>query len=244
MKKLFTSKKKLLFLVITLLMVFCQQETMAQSQRVAGNVSDVRGEPLPGATVAVKGTTKGASTDMNGNFQIQLTPEENTLVITMVGFTTKEIPVSFGRDMKIVLEESVSEIKEVVVVGYGSVTKKEITGAVSIVKASQINKMPVRSAADILQGKAAGVTVSQSSGSPGSASVVHVRGIGSINGSTDPLYVVDGLPQNDINYLNPNDIESIAVHKDASVAAIYGSRASNGVIIVTTKSGSENNKVT
>lgn len=244
MKKLFTSMKKLLFLVITLLMVFCQQETMAQSQRVAGNVSDVRGEPLPGATVAVKGTTKGTSTDFDGNFQIQLNPEENTLVITMVGFITKEISASFGQDMKIVLEESISDLKEVVVVGYGSVTKKEITGAVSVVKGSQINKMPVRSVADILQGKAAGVTVSQSSGSPGSASVVHVRGIGSINGSTDPLYIVDGLPQNDINYLNPNDIESIAVHKDASVAAIYGSRASNGVIIVTTKSGSKNNKVT
>ena len=244
MKKLFTSKKKLLFLVITLFMVMCQQTAMAQNQRAIGNVSELGGEPLPGATVTVKGTTKGVSTDSNGNFQIQLAPQENTLVITMVGFTTKEILASFGQEMKIVLEESVSEIREVVVVGYGSVTKKEITGAVSVVKADQINKMPVRSASDILQGKAAGVTVSQSSGSPGSASVVRVRGIGSINGSTDPLYVVDGLPQNDINYLNPNDIESIAVHKDASVAAIYGSRASNGVIIVTTKSGSQNGKVT
>ena len=243
MKKLFKSKKKLLFLVITLLMILCQQ-TMAQNQRVAGNVSDLQGEPLPGATVSVKGTTKGVSTDSNGNFQFQIKPQENTLVVTMVGFATKEVLASFGQEMKIVLEESVSEIKEVVVVGYGSVTKKEITGAVSVVNANQINKMPVRSAADILQGKAAGVTVSQSSGSPGSASVVHVRGIGSINGSTEPLYIVDGLPQNDINYLNPNDIESIAVHKDASVAAIYGSRASNGVIIVTTKSGSQNGKVT
>ena len=125
MKKLFTSKKKLLFLMIALLMVFGQQTAMAQSQRVTGNVSDIRGEPLPGATVSVKGTTKGASTDMNGNFEIQIKPKENTLVITMIGFTTQEIQASFGQNMKIVLEEAISEIKEVVVVGYGSVTKKE-----------------------------------------------------------------------------------------------------------------------
>ena len=244
MKNFFTSKKRLLCFVITLLMVLWQQSIMAQNQQITGKVSDLRGEPLPGVTVTVKGTTKAVSTDLKGKFQIQLTSDGNTLVLSMIGFNTKEVLVSGKEDLNIVLEESVSELKEVVVVGYGSVTKKEITGAVSVIKSSQITNMPVRSASDILQGKAAGVTVAQSSGSPGSASIVHIRGIGSINGSSEPLYVVDGLPQNDINYLNPNDIETIAVHKDASVAAIYGSRASNGVVIVTTKSGAKNDKIT
>ena len=244
MKKIFTSKKNLLCFVLTFLIILGHQDMMAQTQRISGNVTDLRGESLPGVIVSVKGTEKAVSTDLNGNFQIQITPDGNILLFRMLGFQTKEVVVNGIQNLKIVLEESNSQLQEVVVVGYGSVTKKEITGAVSVVSANQINNMPVRSAADILQGKAAGVTVSQSSGSPGSLSVVRIRGIGSINGSTDPLYIVDGLPQNDINFLNPNDIETIAVHKDASVAAIYGSRASNGVIIVTTKTGSKNDKVT
>ncbi|RYE17935.1 MAG: SusC/RagA family TonB-linked outer membrane protein, partial [Sphingobacteriales bacterium] len=210
---------------------------------VTGNVTDISGAPLPGATVSVKGKTKATATDAKGGFQLQLQAGENTLSVAMMGYTTQDVVVTSGQSVKIVLAESVSQLQQVVVIGYGSVTKKEITGAVSVVKASDIDNMPVRSAVDILQGKASGVTVAQSSGAPGSASVVRIRGIGSINGSTDPLYIVDGLPQTDINYLNPNDIESIAVHKDASVAAIYGSRASNGVIIVTTKTGSKNDKV-
>lgn len=245
MKKLIKCKKRFLCFAFTLFMIFCQQNiATAQNQIVTGNVSEITGLPLPYVTVTVKGTTKGVTTDLKGNFQILLAPNEDTLIISMIGFLTKEIVSPFGQNMKIILSESISKMSEVVVIGYGSIAKKDITGAVSVVKASQIANMPVQSAADILQGKAAGITVSQSSGSPGSSSVVHIRGIGSINGSTDPLYIVDGLPQNDINYLNPNDIESIAVHKDASVAAIYGSRASNGVIIVTTKTGSKNDKVT
>ncbi|MEB0263274.1 MULTISPECIES: TonB-dependent receptor [unclassified Mucilaginibacter] len=243
MKEIFTNKKKLLSFIAVLLMMVCGQQAMAQAQNVTGQVIDMNGLPLPGVTVSIKGTTKAIATDANGKFQIQVAPGENTLSVMMMGFTTKTLIVKGGQDVKIALEGTMSDLKEVVVVGYGSITKKEITGAVSVIKGSQVNNMPVSSVADILQGKAAGVTVSQSSGSPGSASVVHIRGIGSINGSTDPLYIVDGLPQTDINYLNPNDIESIAIHKDASVAAIYGSRASNGVIIVTTRSGAKNEKV-
>ncbi len=243
MKEIFTNKKKLLSFIAVLLMMVCGQQAMAQAQNVTGQVIDMNGLPLPGVTVSIKGTTKAIATDANGKFQIQVAPGENTLSVMMMGFTTKTLIVKGGQDVKIALEVTMSDLKEVVVVGYGSITKKEITGAVSVIKGSQVNNMPVSSVADILQGKAAGVTVSQSSGSPGSASVVRIRGIGSINGSTDPLYIVDGLPQTDINYLNPNDIESIAIHKDASVAAIYGSRASNGVIIVTTRSGAKNEKV-
>lgn len=242
MKEFFTKKNRLLTVVI-ILFCMCQQQVMAQSQRITGNVTDASGNVLPGATVSIKGTTKATATDSNGDFQLQVNEGENMLKVMMIGFTTKEVAIAAGQNLKIVLQESVADLNEVVVVGYGSVTKKEITGAVAIVKASDIDDMPVRSAVDILQGKASGVNVMQSSGAPGSASVVRIRGIGSINGSTDPLYVVDGLPQTDINYLNPNDIESIAVHKDASVAAIYGSRASNGVIIITTKTGAKDGKL-
>lgn len=243
MKELFTNKKKLFSFIVLLLIVLCRQTAVAQNQKVTGNVTDAAGSPLPGVTVSVKGTIKAIATDVNGNFQLQVSPGQSTLSVAMIGFITQDIVVTPGQSVKIILAESVSQLKEVVVVGYGSVTKKEITGAVAVIKARDINNMAVRSAADILQGKASGVTVAQSSGSPGSASVVRIRGIGSINGSNDPLYVVDGLPQTDINYLNPGDIESLAVHKDASVAAIYGSRAANGVIIITTKSGSKNDKV-
>jgi TonB-linked SusC/RagA family outer membrane protein len=243
MRRLFTNKKKLMGFIGLLFLLVCQQTIMAQ-QLVQGIVTDVSGGPLPGATVIVKGTKNATSTDINGKFRLQLTTGESTLSASMLGFETNDFKAIPGQFVTLVLKLSLSNLKEVVVVGYGSTTKKEITGAVSVIKASDIDNMPVTSVADILQGKTSGVTVSQSSGSPGSASVVRIRGIGSINGSTDPLYIVDGLPQTDINYLNPNDIESIAVHKDASVAAIYGSRASNGVIIITTKSGSKDDKVT
>lgn len=242
MRKLFTNKKKLIGFAGLLFLLLCQQTTFAQ-QIVQGIVKDISGRPLPGVTVAVKGTKNATSTDIKGNFRLQLSAGESTLTAMILGFENNEFVAISGQFVTIVLKESVSVLKDVVVVGYGSITKKEITGAVSVIKAKDIENIPVRSVADILQGKTSGVTVSQSSGSPGSASVVRIRGVGSINGSTDPLYIVDGLPQTDINYLNPNDIESIAVHKDASVAAIYGSRASNGVIIITTKSGSKNDKV-
>jgi len=214
-----------------------------QQKTVSGRVLDSKGNSMPGVSVVEKGTINGTITDVTGKFTVSVTSEKSILVFSFIGYTSQEVTVGNQNSLEITLVESASTLNEFVVIGYGSTTKKEITGSVSVVKAKQISKMPVSSAIDILQGLTAGVTVSQSSGTPGSASVLHIRGIGSINGSTDPLYVVDGLPQNDINYLNPNDIESIAVHKDASVAAIYGARAANGVIIVTTKTGSVNEKV-
>lgn len=244
MKQVFTNyKKRICFVFTCVMLVFACQIASAQVSKVSGNVSDEKGLPLPGVTVAVKGTTNGVSTDLKGDFQLQVSPASKSITISMIGFKTVEVDIT-GLPIKVTLIEQTSSLKEVVVVGYGFVTKKEITGSVTVVKAKDIANMAVHSAADILQGKASGVTVSQSSGSPGAGAVVRIRGIGSINGSGEPLYVVDGLPQTDINYLNPNDIESLVVHKDASVAAIYGSRASNGVIIVTTKSGSKNDKVT
>ena len=214
-----------------------------QQKVVTGRVLDSKGNSLPGVSVVEKGTINGTITDVNGKFSVSVASEKSILVFSFIGFSAQEITVGNQSNIEVTLVESASTLNEYVVIGYGAVTKKEVTGAVSVVKSKQISKMPVSSAVDILQGLTAGVTVSQSSGTPGSASVLHIRGIGSINGSTAPLYVVDGLPQNDINYLNPNDIEAIAVHKDASVAAIYGARAANGVVIVTTKTGAVNEKV-
>ena len=228
---------------LSLFLLFSMQSLRAQEAAVSGKVTSDAGNPLLGVTVTLKGTGKATSTNEKGDFQLAVPGVESTISLTLVGYSTREFQVKPGQYITAVLEMLVSELQGVVVVGYGSVTKKEITGAVSLLKGSEIANMPVRSAVDMLQGKAAGVTVSQSSGSPGSASVVRIRGVGSVNGSTDPLYIVDGLPQTDVNYLNPNDIENIAIHKDASVAAIYGSRASNGVIIITTKSGSKNDRI-
>lgn len=240
MKKLFI--KKLVCYLSAVFLLF-SQGLYAQDSKISGKVTDKEGVPLRGVTATVKESGKATATNEMGEFQLSVPAVQSTLTFTLVGYGTKDYIVKPGEYVNAVLETVAADLQTVVVVGYGSVTKKEITGAVSVIKGSQLSNMPVRSAVDILQGKTSGVTVSQSSGSPGSASVVRIRGVGSVNGSTDPLYIVDGLPQTDINYLNPNDIESIAVHKDASVAAIYGSRASNGVIIVTTKSGVKNDKL-
>jgi TonB-linked SusC/RagA family outer membrane protein len=240
MKTLFIKKLACCLCVVFLL---CSGSLWAQDQAISGKVTDIHGEPLRGVTVTVKETGKGISTNEKGEFRLPVPAFESTISLSIVGYSSKDYIVKPGQYINVALETVVAELQAVVVVGYGSVTKKEVTGAVSVIKGSEFGNMPVRSAVDILQGKTSGVTVSQSSGSPGSSSVVRIRGVGSVNGSTDPLYIVDGLPQTDINYLNPNDIENIAVHKDASVAAIYGSRASNGVIIITTKTGAKNDKI-
>ncbi len=211
---------------------------------VSGVVADaVTGEPLPGASIIIKNTSNGTTTDNTGHYTLSNVPEDATLVFSFIGYLSAELPVD-GRsviDMK--LSADSKALSEVVVVGYGSVSKKDVTGAVSSVGGSEIQNMPLRTASDALQGKAAGVMVTQSSGSPGSAGVVRIRGIGSINNSNEPLYIVDGLPQSGIGWLNPNDIETMDIHKDASAAAIYGSRASNGLVIITTKRGTKSESV-
>ncbi|QNF35658.1 TonB-dependent receptor [Adhaeribacter swui] len=206
---------------------------------LTGKVTSESGEPLIGVTVVLKGTSTGSSTDVSGNYSLVVPDNKGTLVFSYIGFLSKEVVIGNATTLNVTLAPDVKALSEVVVVGYGTVEKKEITGAVSSVSGNEIKNMPVRSASDALQGKAAGVMVTQSSGSPGSMGVVRIRGIGSVNGSNDPLYLVDGLPQSSIGWLNPNDIESMDIHKDASAAAIYGSRASNGVVIITTKRGSK-----
>ncbi len=207
-----------------------------QSKSVRGKIIDFQGEPLIGVNVVVKGTTLGNITDIDGNYLIENIPDNAILVFSYIGYHTQEAPVNGRPSVDIILQEDTQKLDEVVVVGYGSFKKRDLTGAVSQVKGDDIASLPLRSASDALQGKAAGVTITSTSGSPGSMGTVRIRGVGTIN-DNNPLYVVDGLPQTDIGWLNARDIESIEVLKDASAQAIYGARAANGVILVSTKRG-------
>lgn len=209
----------------------------AQNRTVKGLIVDVSDEPLIGVTVLEKGTTNGTATDINGNFSLNV-PENAVLVVSYIGYETQEIKAD-REVLKIVLQESFEQLNEVVVIGYGSVKRKDVTTAISSVSTKDLDQRPIVTAAQAIQGKAAGISVMQPSGEPGAGMSIRVRGTTSFNGSNDPLYVVDGVPMTDINFLSANDIENIQILKDASSAAIYGSRAANGVIMITTKQGSQ-----
>ncbi|MCG2462505.1 TonB-dependent receptor [Flavobacteriaceae bacterium F89] len=211
-------------------------ETVQNQVSISGNIKDSHGEPLMGAAIVVKGTTTGTTADIDGNFQLTIENSDAILMVSFLGMVTKEIPVGNKTVFDIVLEDDFSSLEEVVVVGYGTTKKSDLTGAIASVKGKDLN---VTSSQDVLsgmQGKMAGVHITKNSGAPGADALVRIRGIGTINNS-DPIYVVDGFQVSDINYLSVNDIESIEVLKDASATAIYGSRGANGVILVTTKKG-------
>ncbi|MGB3146001.1 MAG: TonB-dependent receptor, partial [Maribacter sp.] len=203
---------------------------------ITGNVKDAT-SPLPGVSVLVKGTTTGTVTDFDGNYQISVETGD-VLSFSYLGFLPKEVTYSGQESINITLEEDAALLDEVVVVGYGkSVKKEDLTGAVSVVGLKDIEKSPLTNVDQALQGRASGVQITQSSGAPGAGLKIRVRGSNSITGTNAPLIVVDGLIDVDINSVNPNDIQSISVLKDASSTAIYGNRAANGVIIITTKKG-------
>ena len=212
---------------------------------VQGQVIDDRGSPLPGATVVVKGnTTVGASTDAEGNFTLTVPTGNETLVVSSVGYVAQEIALDGRTTLKVQLMVDNQKLDEVVVVGYGTQRRSDLTGAVGSVKASEIVERPVVNVAQSLQGKVAGVDVALNSGQPGSAPVIRVRGYSSILAGNDPLYVVDGVFWTaGITTLNPNDIESIEVLKDASATAIYGAQGSAGVVLVTTKRGRKGSQI-
>ncbi len=227
MKKLILFQLFLLFSIVA----------FAQTITVQGKVSDVKtNETLIGASVVVKGTTNGALTDINGNFKLDNVPPNGTLTISYVGYNAQDVAVSSQKTINILLEEESATLKEVVVVGYGTQKKSDVTGAVASVKGKDIASIATPSVAQALQGKIAGVLVTPESGSPGAGAVIRIRGTGTLNNSS-PFYVIDGLLSDDISFVNPNDVESVEVLKDASATAIYGSRGANGVIIVTTKRG-------
>lgn len=232
-------------LLTALLAVFVLAPVWAQnSGRISGKVVDESGEPLAGAVVMINGDSSSAvGTDIDGKFSIAATSGKNVLTVSMIGFRTASVDAVPGQSIEIVAQQDSYELEGVVFTGYSAIAKKDMTGAVGVVGGKELKAMPVTSVNDVLQGKVAGLTITSTSGTPGAGSVARIRGIGSITGSTSPLYIVDGLPQNGIDYLNPNDIESIAVHKDASVAAIYGSRGANGIIVVTTKNGQNSERM-
>ncbi len=219
---------------IMMFALFLSTTLHAQSQKFSGTVVDETGEPIIGASITVKGQKTGSVTDVDGNFQIQAAPG-STIVVSYIGFTAKEAKAA--DNLKITLQEDHQTLADVVVVGYGVQKKSVVTASIAKVSADDLNgTAPVR-VDNALKGLASGVTVTSASGQPGASSQVRIRGIGTINNS-DPLYIVDGMPiEGGIDYLNPSDIQSIEVLKDAASGAIYGTRAANGVILVTTKGG-------
>ena len=210
----------------------------AQSKTVSGTVLDKTGESVIGASVVVKGTTNGTITDFDGKFTLQNVPDNGTIQVSFVGYKTVDIQVKGQSTVKVILEEDTETLDEVVVVGYGVVKKSDVTGALTKVSEKQIKERPVQNALQAMQGKAPGVDITTNS-RPGELGDVRIRGNRSITADNDPLYVIDGIPMvaGSIADINPNDVESMEILKDASATAIYGSRGANGVVLITTKKG-------
>ena len=224
-----------IILVMTLFLVFTIS-VFAQTKPIKGKVTDSKGESLPGVTVVVKGTTIGITSDFDGNYSIEVPGGAQILSFSFVGMKSQEIPLEGKTQINVVLEEENVGLDEVVVVGYGTQKKSNITGAISSVKSEDFANRSTTNAASAIQGKVAGVQVVNNSGSPGASSTVRIRGYSS-NGISDPLYIVDGLKVPNIDYLDPDNIESMEILKDAASAAIYGAEAGNGVVLITTKTG-------
>ena len=246
-------RKHFMFKVLLTLVVglFLSVGAFAQQIAVKGIVKDTAGEPVIGANVLVKGTTNGTITDFDGNFQLSAN-KGDIIVISFIGFTAQELPAT-AELMNVVLKDDSEMLSEVVVIGYGVAKKNDLTGSVTAMKPDEMNKGLVTNAQDMMQGKIAGVNVTSASGTPGAGAQIRIRGGSSLNASNDPLIVIDGLAMdnsgvqglsNPLSMVNPNDIETFTVLKDASATAIYGSRGSNGVIIITTKKGKSGSKPT
>ncbi|WKL49296.1 TonB-dependent receptor [Flavobacterium pectinovorum] len=234
---------------LLILALGCMSYSHAQVSVSGIVVSDLEKVPVPGVSVYIKGEPKGAvTTDFDGNFKIKAQQNDGVLVFSYVGFKTKEVSYSGSQKLTVGLAEEVSTLNEVVVVGYGSQKRSDVTGAIASVKSENFNKGVVANAGQLIQGKVSGVNVVGASGEPGASQDIIIRGVGSLRSGTTPLYVVDGfaldntnngVASNPLNFINPQDIESIEVLKDASASAIYGSRAANGVIVITTKKGAK-----
>ena len=209
-----------------------------QSVKVSGVVVDEQGISLPGVNVVVKGSSHGTITDFDGMFNLEVMPE-SILTFSYIGYNTKEIKIQKAQSLKVTLKENTKDLEEVIVVGYGTQRKSDLTGSVVSVKADDVNAVPTSNIAEMLRGQAAGLQVTTGSSRPGGSSSITIRGNRSLTGGNSPLFVVDGVPVNNIDDLNAADIKSIEVLKDASAQSIYGARAANGVILVTTQRGAE-----
>ncbi|MBQ0734403.1 SusC/RagA family TonB-linked outer membrane protein [Aquimarina celericrescens] len=250
--------KKLIFLL-----VFLSGSMLYSQITVSGVVSDAGG-PIPGVNVLVRGTSNGAVTDFDGNYTLDNVAEDAILVFSYVGFKAQEIPVNGRATINVTMEEDAAELEAVVVIGYGTQSVKDATGAVAVVSTEDFNQGVIASPEELIQGKTAGVQITQSSGEPGAGVNLRIRGTSSVRSNSDPLFVVDGVPlagdetgangsdigvgssgsRNPLNFISPSDIESVSILKDASATAIYGSRGANGVVIITTKSGRGSSKPT
>ena len=220
--------------------MFCSLIYAQNKVTVSGTIVDETGSPVVGATIMEKGTANGTVTDIDGNFSLS-TNEGAPLTISYIGYST--IEAKAAAKMNIQLKQEANELNEVIVTGYTTQRKADLTGAVSVVKTDAVKTSPDADPMKALQGRVAGMTITDT-GSPSSTATIRIRGIGSFNSSQDPLFIVDGVPMtNGINTLNSNDIESMQVLKDAASASIYGSRAANGVIIITTKQGKKADKI-
>ncbi|MBY0477285.1 MAG: SusC/RagA family TonB-linked outer membrane protein [Chitinophagaceae bacterium] len=242
------------------LAVFClllvTNVALAQTRTITGKVTDSKGDAVPSATVAVKGSKNSTTTAADGSFRLSVPTGASTLVISSVGFTTMEVSISGKDDVSVSLETNNAALNEVVVIGYGTRKVKDLTGSVANITPKDFNKGQISTPDQLLQGRTPGVLITPSSGQPGAAATINIRGTASIRGNQEPLYVIDGVPisnggtvgsasgvegsstpLNPLMFINPNDIESMVVLKDASAAAIYGARGANGVILITTKSG-------
>lgn len=239
--------RKLVTMLLCVVLAITQ--IAAQSRTVKGKVTDSKSNPVPNASVVVKGTTTGTTSDANGDFSINVPASAKSLVISSLNFTSQEVAIGTKTNITVSLLSAEQDLQEVVVVGYGSKKKSDLTGSVATLKAAEIENLPFSSVDKALQGKVAGLQSVAASGQPGASQNIIIRGISSVNGSSNPLWIIDGIPVNTgdasrlqtsanlLSTLNPNDIESISVLKDAASQSIYGSRAANGVIVVTTKKG-------
>jgi TonB-linked SusC/RagA family outer membrane protein len=237
-------KKVSCTLMLFLLLLFCSATINAQQKTISGIITEAaNGEPILGANIHLKGTPSiGTVSDLNGHFTLNVPDDAKTLVITYIGFATQELPID-KTTFDIALKEDATILDELVVIGYGTMRKRDLTGAVSSISSKEITARPVASIGEALSGRMAGVQVTTAEGSPDAEIMIRVRGGGSITQDNSPLYIVDGFPVNSISDISPNEIATIDVLKDASSTAIYGSRGANGVVIITTKSG-ETGKIT
>lgn len=233
------------FMAVVLLGLITPLWAMAQTIVVKGTVLDDTGEPLIGATVMQKKSSNGTATDIDGNFTLTV-PSKSTLVVSYVGYKTEEVDVNGKTQLTITLKADVGTLQDVVVVGYGQMKRSDMTGSVASVGEDAVRKSIATSVDQVLQGRAAGVQIQANSGTPGASTSIRIRGINSLNATNQPIFVIDGVvidsatdseSSNPLSTINPSDIVSMDILKDASATAIYGSRASNGVIMITTKKG-------
>ncbi len=231
------NKTTLRAFLLSSLLLFLSQFAEAQTRTITGRITDSVGAPLSNVSVQVKGTNTGTFTDANGNYNLSVTSSNPRLVFSYTGMQAQEVSAGSQTTINTQLLSSSAALGEVVVIGYGTARKSDLTGAVATVKGEKLLDRPVTNVSQALQGRVPGVEVSFNTNAPGEAARVRIRGISSINSSLDPLYVVDGVIGVDANSLNPNDIASVEVLKDASATAIYGARGANGVIIITTRRG-------